>query len=483
MVDEADAKPSIPVDFKRSLSSQLLALTIFFILVAEIVVMIPSIADRRVDWLRERLEAAYLVGLALDSPQGGMIAEEEANKLFATANILGVTIDYEGTRTPVMSPRLTQEQSRVVRFVNLDNSLWMTFVTDAWASLFSSSDYSIRVVGRPEYASGAKVDMYVSQAALRQHLTRSAINILLLSLLISTLTAMLLFSALDRLIVRPVRRLTRNMAAFERNPEDRSGVLEPSGRHDELGAAERSLAALETRIATLLSERRRLAALGSGISKISHDLRNILASAQLMSDRLAKSDDPRVRKLSPRLLSSLDRAIALSRDTLNYARMDSAALKKERVELRHLVEQAFDDAANLSVRFENEAPADLFVSVDQTQIYRALFNLIRNAVDAIAPAAEEIAGEGAEEPPIRGSVTVSATRQGELIEIAIADTGPGLPDAARESLFEPFKGSTKPGGSGLGVAIASEIARAHGGSLALAKTDAAGTIFMLTLPG
>ncbi|OFX06213.1 MAG: hypothetical protein A3E78_15050 [Alphaproteobacteria bacterium RIFCSPHIGHO2_12_FULL_63_12] len=463
--------------FKRSLSSKLLALTVLFVLFAEIVVLIPSVAKHRIDWLAARLESAYLVGLALDSPGGEMIEPEIAEQLFATANILGVTLEREGARVLIMTPKLTADQAQIMRFVSLNYDMPQQHVVDAWATMFSSGDHSIRVVGKAKYASGGYVDMFVSQAALRADIFEYARNVLLLSLVISSLTAALVYWSLDRIIVHPVRRLTMNMTAFESNPEDPSALLDAGKRLDEIGVAERSLASLERRTQSLLKERRRLAALGAGISKISHDLRNILASAQLMSDRLAKSEDPRVRKLAPRLIASLNRAIALSRDTLSYARMEPGALKSEEVALARLVDDVFDDTAAIGVETRHGIGEEVIVSADPTQLYRALFNLVRNAIDALAgPDPQE--GDGA----AGGRIEVSARTEAGRLVISIADNGPGLPEAARAHLFEPFKGSFKPGGSGLGVAIAYEIAKAHGGDLQLVKSDASGATFELSLP-
>ncbi len=469
-----------PTDFRRSLSSKLLALTVLFVFIAEIVVLIPSVSTQRLNWLNARLEAAYLVGLALDAPGGEMIETETAEQLFATANILGVTLDREGARMLIMTPKLTADQARVMRFVNLKYDMPQQHVADAWSTMFSRGDHSMRVVGKPKYAAGGDVDMFISQAALRRDLLEYARNVLLLSLVISTLTASLVFWSLNRMIVHPVGRLTRNMMAFEQNPEDVANILSPSRRIDEIGVAERSLAALERRTQSLLGERRRLAALGAGISKISHDLRNILASAQLMSDRLAKSDDPRVRKLSPRLISSLDRAIALSRDTLSYARMEPAALKIDAVKLNALVTDVMEDTASMSVELVNNVEAAFEVDADPTQLYRAIFNIVRNAVDALTPA--EDAEAEADPSGRKARVTVDARKDASTVVIEIADNGPGVPEEARRHLFEPFKGSFKPGGSGLGAAIAHEIAKAHGGELRLAKSDADGATFELSLP-
>lgn len=475
MADENSAF-SIARYMRKSLSTRLLAMTILFVLFAELVVLIPSIAKQRVEWLDARLDSAYLVGLALDAPGGEMIEPEIAVQLFKTANILGVTINQDGARMPIMTPKLTEEQTRVMRYVNIDHDQPLAYIKDAWATLFSTGDHSIRVVGTPKFEAGGKVDMFVSQAALRRDLQIYARNVLLLSLIISTVTATLVYLSLSALTVRPIRRLTSNMMAFERAPEDPANIVKPSKRIDEIGGAERGLATLETRLQALLNERRRLAALGAGISKISHDLRNILASAQLMSDRLAKSEDPRVRKLSPRLISSLDRAIALSRDTLSYARMESSALKKETIDLQSLVDEIIDDSAAMNVALINDVPENCMINADPTQLYRAVFNLVKNAVEAFGPPDDN------DTTTPRNRVTIAAHLDGPRAVIDIEDNGPGIPEAARESLFEPFKGSFKPGGSGLGVAIAHEIASAHHGELVLVSTSETGSHFRFHLP-
>lgn len=470
---------------RRSLSAQLLALTILFVLMAETIVLAPSLAARRVDWIEKRLEQSYIVSVALESPERAMIKPETVRRLFATAGIVGIVIDRDGERTKELLPGREEMRYKATVPIKIDGRGWPMLLADAWASFFSKGDKTVRIVGAPRFAGGAEIEMFVSQAALRRDLLDHARNILFLSLIISTLTGLLFYFAVDFVIVRPVRRLTRGMAKFNERPEEPSSVLALSERSDELGEAERGLRAMEERVQDLLAQRRRLAALGAGISKISHDLRNILASAQLMSDRLAKSEDPRVRQLSPRLLQALDRAVTLSRETVSYGRMAPETLRKARFPLADLADEALDDAAHSAVEFVNRIPPDITVVADRTQIYRALFNLVKNAVEAIAPAADSVAAapsENAAPATVRGAVSISGRIEQGRIIVDVADTGPGVPSAAREKLFEPFQGSSKPGGTGLGVAIAYEILKAHGGALTLSKSDATGATFTLELP-
>ncbi len=476
-----EEKASSPIG--RSLSSRLLAFTALVVLFTEIVILIPSISNQRMNWIRERIEAAYLVGVALDAPGGRMIDASTADQLLATANILSVTFDDGLKRTPILGPTLEGKQVRIAHSIDLDSMMPLSMITDAWATMLSRGDSTIQVIGAAKFGQGARVDVLLSQAALRADLMRYARNVLLLSLLISTMTAMAVYWILCNSIVRPIARLTENMRAFQKNPEDRKNLLIASNRLDEIGVAERGLVALEKRILQLLAERRRLAALGAGISKISHDLRNILASAQLMSDRLSASDDPRVRKLAPRLIASLDRAIVLSRDTLSFANMDAAKLSIAPVRLRELVDEVFDNAAALWVEFENAIPEGVVIKADSIQLYRALFNLVRNAVEALSDPNLSADDTVIDPPKIRGRVRIECSMASDVFELSVLDTGPGISEAAQTHLFTPFQGSFKPGGSGLGLAIAHEIGVAHGGDLILARTDHSGTELKLLLPG
>jgi signal transduction histidine kinase len=465
----------------RSLSAQLLLLTIAFVFIAVGLVLLPSVARQRIEWLTARIEAAYLVGLALEGPEAEMIKPAEADRLLSTADILAVMIDRDGANTLVASTAADQTIPPRILSIDLVTANPADMIGDAWSTVFSRGDNWVRVLGQPAYAPGERVDIIVSQRALRSDLLGYSRNMLFVSFIIASITGLLLYLALDRMIVQRLRRLTRNMTAFQQNPEDATRLLLASPRADEIGVAERGLRDLEERIQSLLSQRRRLAALGAGVSKISHDLRNILASAQLMSDRLAKSEDPRVTKLAPRLIQSLDRAIALSRDALAYARMEPGTLTKSEFPLATLIDEVFEDAATLELSFSKDVPADLIAYADRNQLYRALFNITRNSVDALTPPPDSEAAESARAPGT-GRLAIKAERLRDIVRIEIADNGPGLPATAIETLFEPFKGSTKSGGTGLGLAIAHEIAHAHGGDLRLARNGSEGAVFELTVP-
>jgi signal transduction histidine kinase len=292
-------------------------------------------------------------------------------------------------------------------------------------------------------------------------------RILELSLVLSLITAALVYVSHNWLLVRPMRRITASMMEFRDDPEDASRVIAASGRRDEIGLAERELAVLQKTVQQALGQRARLAALGTAVSKINHDLRNILATARLVTDGLTASAAPEVRRVAPRLLDAIDRAVALCTKTLDFSREGTPPLARSRFLLAPLIDEIGPGLAisEEDLVIEDAIPPDLAVQADRDQLYRVFMNLARNAVEAGAH-----------------RLHFSAARDGGTLIIEIADDGPGLPPKARENLFRPFYGSARPGGSGLGLSIARELIRAHGGELTLASSTAAGTVFRLALP-
>jgi signal transduction histidine kinase len=266
------------------------------------------------------------------------------------------------------------------------------------------------------------------------------------------------------------------MVAFSTAPEDSGKVIAPSGRGDEIGVAEEHLAAMQEALQGTLREQRHLADLGLAVSKINHDLRNMLAAAQLFSDRLGSLPDENVQRFAPKLIAALDRAIAYCQTTLAYGRAREDAPARRLLALDRLV----DDVAEVmglkghaTIRFENRVPAGLEVDADPDQLFRVLVNLCRNAVQAL----ESDLG-----PAVVRRLTVSASRDSGSVSIRVEDTGLGVPAAARAHLFRAFQGSVRPGGTGLGLAIAAELVRAHGGSIALVETSRPGATFAIMIP-
>jgi signal transduction histidine kinase len=273
-----------------------------------------------------------------------------------------------------------------------------------------------------------------------------------------------------------MRRLTDNMVAFSTAPEDSGRIISPSGRGDEIGVAEEHLAAMQETLQRTLREQRHLADLGLAVSKINHDLRNMLAAAQLFSDRLGSLPDENVQRFAPKLIAALDRAIAYAQTTLAYGKAREAAPARRLLALDRLVDDVADSTGltgHSTIQFENRVPAGLEVDADPDQLFRVLVNLCRNAAQAL---------EGDFGPAVVRRLTVSASRTNGSVAIRVADTGPGIPPKVRANLFRAFQGTARPGGTGLGLAIAAELVRAHGGSIMLLDTGGAGATFEVVIP-
>jgi signal transduction histidine kinase len=354
-------------------------------------------------------------------------------------------------------------------------------LTDPWRTLFGHPDRSLRVQAKPRYRSGDFIEIVTPAQPLKLELKSFLLNSLLVSLLVSVTAGALLYGGLALLVLRPLRRVTRSMERFAADPE--SEAEPPSDRHDEIGRVERELSRMQEEVRQSLRSRARLVALGEAVAKINHDLRNMLTSAQMASERLATSADPQVAKALPRLERALSRAAGLSRNVLEYGRSEEPAPQKTRVVLTKALTVAAEDAGLEpdGVRLVKQLPARFAVEADPDQLYRILVNLMRNARQAI-----EADGGRPPERRGRGAVTVSAFGEDGVCVVRIADDGPGIPPRLAERLFEPFVSSKSSDGSGLGLTISRELAALHGGDLRLVPGEGAnegsGAVFELRLP-
>jgi signal transduction histidine kinase len=344
-------------------------------------------------------------------------------------------------------------------------------IRNAFATLAHGGDRTIRVIGPSPARPAVLVDVSLREQGMWNAMVSYSWRILTLSVVISLLTALLVYAALQLMIVQPLRRITDSVIAFRSRPEDASIDLPPSARRDEIGLVQTELSRMQRALRGALAQKTRLAALGTAVSKINHDLRNILASAMIVSDRLDQSQDPEVRHVTPRLLEALDRAARLCSATLNFTRAEAMDPNKIRFPLAPLLDEVGEAVLGPDpgpIRWRNEVGADVRVLADRDQLHRVLMNLARNAVEAMS--------EGG------GLISITAWETADAALIEMADTGRGIPDEARAHLFEAFSGSARPGGTGLGLPIAREIMGAHGGAIELAHSGEDGTVFRLTLP-
>jgi signal transduction histidine kinase len=461
------------------LSAKLLLLTLLFVMLAEILIFVPSVANFRITWLTDRLTAARLAALATQAVRDGNVPDELRTELLRTAQVRAVSWVRDNERRMVLPPTVPSEIDDVYDFrpsarssgLRGELALRMRLIWDALAVFVARDGRIIRVLGEP--VAGDQMDIVLPEAALRTAMVRYGLNVLGLSIIISIITAALVYFALNTLFVQPMMRITRSILRFSENPEDASRIIVPSQRHDEIGTAERELASMQGQLAQTLHQKSRLAALGLAVSKISHDLRNMLANAQLISDRLASLPDPTVQRFAPKLIASLDRAINFSETTLRFGRAEEPAPRREQTQLLPVVTEVGDGLGlprEDVVAWGIDVDDVLRVDADRDQLYRVLSNLCRNALQAIEQ----------QEPP-KGTIRVSARRDGLRVTIEVADDGPGLPPKAREHLFQAFQGSARAGGTGLGLAVAHELVTAHGGSIRLLDAQR-GTTFVIEIP-
>ncbi|MEM9797897.1 MAG: HAMP domain-containing sensor histidine kinase [Pseudomonadota bacterium] len=451
-----------------SLSGRFLILTILFVMLAEILIFVPSIARFRVDYLTDRLERAQIASLAILGTEE-MISPELEAELLKNAGVLNVVLRRDALRQLMLSSDLPGPVDETVDL--RDPSTW-ELIRGAMSQFFMPGPEIIRVIGEPAQGGGLQIEAAIDTTDLHAAMIDYGLNILVLSLVISVVTAAFLFLAVRRLMVQPIRGLVRQMNRYAAAPEDARRVIEPRSRIRELNEAETTLRDLETQLTQNLRQKERLAQLGGAVAKIAHDLRNILTTATLLADRMERVEDPTVKRVAPKIVGSLTRAVNLTEGTLAFGRADEAPPALQRVEagpfLAEICEGEALASADIAIR--SEAPPGLALRIDPEQMHRVVGNLIRNARQAI-----ETTGEP-------GEVIVTANEDADGWHIRIADTGPGLPPRAQENLFQAFQGNVRKGGTGLGLAIAYELVRGHGGTLTLERTGAEGTVFCITLP-
>ena len=455
---------------RLGLSDKLLVLTILFVMIAEVLIYVPSIANFRLSWLGDRLSDAYTAALVLETT--AQVPDDVAKQVLDSIGARAVAMKMGQERRLLMVGDMPPS---VDHDIDMRSVSWHRAIIDAFATLLSTSDPVVRVLGNAPMG-GEYVEIIMDQRALRAAMLRFSVNILVLSLIISAITAALVYLTLHYLFVRPLHRLTANMTAFRAQPENPSRVIVASGRGDEIGTAERELADMQRELATMLQQKNRLAALGLAVSKINHDLRNLLSSAQLFSDRLSGLPDQQVQRFAPKLMRALERAIAFCESTLSYGRAQEPPPDRRPTALEPLVEEVRESlelAPDTPIRWISAVERGLMVDADPDQLFRIVLNLARNAVQALE-------SRDARDPG-RDQVRITGRREGAVVEIEVADTGPGIAEVAREHLFEPFKSSTRTGGSGLGLVIAAELVRAHDGEIRLVE-GTIGATFRVTIP-
>lgn len=450
------------------LGTKLLLLTIVFVMLSEVLIFVPSIANFRNTWLADTHRNAAIAANILETPGA---TDSVRRRLLSATGTIAIS-RREGDRRRLLAMEAPPQM--VDRHIELGDESIVRSIMDAFDTLFAPAGRLIRISATPDGEVG-EVDVVLSENALRRDMVAYSINILVLSLAISMMTALLVLISLRWLFVRPIRRLTDAMIDFGADPEDEERIIVPSSRSDEFGDAERGLEAMQRQLTETMSQRRRLAELGLAVSKINHDLRNLLAAASIFSDRLAVVPDPTVQRFVPKLMRALDRAVSYTSGVLAYGKAREAPPQRRLVDIARLAADVGDILGldnHPTIDFRIIVEPGMEIDADPDQLYRVLMNLCRNAVEALESNSHEA---------VVRRLAIAAERDNGAVRIVVSDTGPGLPANVRQHLFQPFQGAGRPGGTGLGLAIAAELVRAHGGTLSLMDT-ATGAAFEIVIP-
>lgn len=470
MAELSQAQPG----FFKGLSFRLIATIILVIMAVEVVIYLPSVANFRANWLDNKLSVGAVAARVLDVVPDAMdVPQKLADRLLESAGADAIAYRVAGQSQLISHSGLPMPKQVVT--IDMRQNDPLALIAGALDTLIAGSERTIRIVGPVPGMKGAMVEVLTSEAPLRSAMFIYSRNIFILSLIVAAITAFVIFFSVNHSLIRPIQRLISNMMAFRREPENANLIIAHDHRADEIGVMERELSEMETDLFSMLRQRRHLADLGLAVAKINHELRNTLTSAQLLSDQVATLDDPGVQRLAPRLVNTLDRAIAFAQSVLDYGRQSATPPKPQPVDLRALISEAAFDAGlagHPRIGCDNRVPDEVSLRLDPDQMARVFINLMKNAREAL-----ETQGQKNEEPKV--TVALEETPQGPVI--TVADNGPGLPPRARENLFIAFEGSARSGGTGLGLAIARELTEAHGGRLSYEPLEP-GTQFSVRLP-
>jgi signal transduction histidine kinase len=457
------------------LSVKLIATIIAVILAVEVVIYLPSAANFRSGWLEDRLRIGLVAVRVLDAvPDVMNLPRTLTDRLLNSAGAIAIVYRREGQSQLIELENTPMPREAVT--IDMRDTGPMAQIAGVLDTLLFGGNRTLRILGGTDGESGeALVELLIPEQPLRRDLLVYSRTTVLLSLIVAIMTAAALYIIVRNILIAPIRRLTGNIVGFRGAPENAALMVAPSTRKDEIGIMERELAAMERDIFSMLRQRRHLADLGLAVAKINHDLRNTLTSAQLLSDQVANVDDPKVQRLAPRLVNSIDRAIGFAQSVIDYGRQSTTPPRPVPVDLRLLVDEAAQDALLLGhpkVKMANHIPDEVTLRVDPEQLARVFVNLLKNAREAL-----ETEDGGIEQPLVEVDF---AEREGALV-VSFSDNGPGLPARAREHLFVAFEGSARAGGTGLGLAIARELTEAHGGTLHYIPQET-GTRFEVKLP-
>jgi signal transduction histidine kinase len=454
--------------FLRRLSAKLLLITVVFVMLAEILIFIPSAAMFRQTWLQDRAQSAGLLTLAIEGVPGYQGGQMLTKQFMSDTDVSMVAQKREGMSQLVLGfPPVDQK----IYTVDLRNTRRLPLFRETFRDFFAPDNGYIRILSEPTVQGVEALEVLVPRKALAAALQDYCQRVLLWSLAISLLTGMMVYAALARMIVRPIQTLAKDMSSFRSEPRKRAEGQVQSSRLDEIGQLQREFIDMQSGVRHAFKQQERLATVGMAMAKINHDLRNVLTSTQLISDRLAADKEPRIKTMGERLVRAVDRGVKLCEATLRFSQSVEERPDARTVQLSTLIGEAAGDvmAEIGKVTFKNKVGRDIKVVADPDHTYRIFQNLFRNAVEAMKDSPEK-------------TLSVDAEVTDDRVCVLVRDTGPGLPKKTQENLFKAFTSASRKGGTGLGLTIARELARAQGGNLQLDSTGEAGTVFVVGLP-
>ena len=352
----------------RTLSGRFLVLTIIFVMLAEVLIFVPSIARFREDYLLSRLERAQIASLALLADD--MISADLEAELLRNAEVFNVVLRRNELRQLILQSPVPQP---IYATYDLRQASAFALIRDAMASLANRENRVIRVIGNPVREAGLLIEVTMQTGPLRDAMLGYGMRILALSAVISVFTAVLLFLAVQVFLVRPLKGVVRAVQSYAENPEDARRIIMPSAGVTELREAEEALAKMQQDLTGALKQKQRLAQLGEAVAKISHDLRNILTSAQLFGDRIETSTDPSVQRLAPKLVNQITRAVHLTESTLAFGKAEDPQPRLAGVALADIVADVLDSerlaiADGQDISLAADVPATMMVRVDAEQM-------------------------------------------------------------------------------------------------------------------
>jgi signal transduction histidine kinase len=213
---------------------------------------------------------------------------------------------------------------------------------------------------------------------------------------------------------------------------------------------------------------RRLAELGTAQAKLNHDLRNVMASALMVADRLSGSDDPKVERSGKMIVAAMEQASALIATTLDFATEKEPVLSFSRFPLAAIIAELAGDIGPQfpQLQIESKLPANLEIEADRALMLRAFGHMLRTAAKAQAK-----------------TIVITAEQSPDQLRVILRDDGRPFRDPNIANPMSAFSGAFRYGSSGLGLVIARELIEAHGGRVALlAESSADSTVMEISLP-